>query len=398
MRLAKPGLALLAGLAAAIPAGAAVAAQANGALPSSGSMVWFAARAAGIVAYVLATLSVVVGLGSSTHTGNRTLGKANVVDVHRSLSLLTLLMIGGHVLLLAFDRYANFSAVELLVPFQSWYRPAWTGIGILAAYLAIAVYFSFYVRSHIGYSVWRAFHYAAFAVFALATFHGLLAGTDSGAVWARALYGGATGLVATMLVYRLLRGNKPRPIWAWEEAAGNLGVGRTMFAVAALCVALVLPVWVTTHVRTTSSVPSSATASAAAVTPQDGAQGNVGQQAESDDGEGGGEANEGSASLDTLTFTGTGQGGFWSLYSNADPSISLNLTPSNIAVGDRQTGAIFFQSGDGFAASGGSGQLHALMPGQGRYQGYALGLDGSYRIDGSQISVVGRLTAFVTER
>ena len=90
----------------------------------------------------------------------------------------------------------------MLIPFVAWYRPAWSGSGIIAAYLAVAVYFSFHLRPLIGYKTWRAFHYAAFGVFVLATLHGLFAGTDTGAVWALALYGGGTASVLALLVYR----------------------------------------------------------------------------------------------------------------------------------------------------------------------------------------------------
>src|SRR2546426_478840 len=68
---------------------------------------------------------------------------------------------------------------------------------------AAGVYFSFYLRPLIGYKTWRAFHYAAFGVFVLATLHGLLARTDTGAVWALALYGAGTASVVTLLLYRI---------------------------------------------------------------------------------------------------------------------------------------------------------------------------------------------------
>ena len=55
---------------------------------------------------------------------------------------------------------------------------------------------------------------ATFGVFTLALVHGLGAGSDTGAVWARYLYA-VTGLVVfNLLVYRMLRGSargiKPR--------------------------------------------------------------------------------------------------------------------------------------------------------------------------------------------
>jgi DMSO/TMAO reductase YedYZ heme-binding membrane subunit len=69
--------------------------------------------------------------------------------------------------------------------------------------MALAVYASFYIRPMIGYKAWRAFHYLAFAVFGLGTVHGLLSGSDSGAVWALGIYAVSVGAVALMLAYRI---------------------------------------------------------------------------------------------------------------------------------------------------------------------------------------------------
>lgn len=86
------------------------------------------------------------------------LGKGNVADVHRALSLLCIIAIGAHTLFLGLDQYANFTLSELFIPFVTWYAPVWTGLGIIAAYIALAVYVSFYLRSYIGYEAGRSFH------------------------------------------------------------------------------------------------------------------------------------------------------------------------------------------------------------------------------------------------
>src|SRR2546426_3535411 len=130
-----------------------------------GHFSWYAARAAGMVAYLLATASVILGLATSSRLGGRIVGKGSIADIHRVLSLLTLFAICGHLLFLALDQYAAFTSSDLLVPFIGWYRPVWSGLGIIAAYPAVGVYFSFYLRPLIGYKTWRAFHYAAFGVF-----------------------------------------------------------------------------------------------------------------------------------------------------------------------------------------------------------------------------------------
>lgn len=170
---------------------------------AGGQFTWYAARAAGIVAYLLAASSVAFGIATSTKLGGRFLGKGNVADIHRSLSLLTLIAIGAHTLFLGLDQYANFTLSELFIPFVTWYEPVWTSLGIIAAYVAAAVYVSFYLRPYIGYKAWRSFHYLAFAVFALGTLHGLFAGTDSGEMWALGMYVGCTAAVLTLLAYRI---------------------------------------------------------------------------------------------------------------------------------------------------------------------------------------------------
>lgn len=204
----SPLLRLILGTTATLAASVAVALMVSGGNLGGSQFSWYAARAAGMIAYILATASVLFGLATSTKLGGSMLGKGNVPDIHRALSLLTLFAIGGHMLFLALDQYASFSPGELLIPFVTWYRPFWTGIGIIAAYLTVALYVSFYIRAWIGYKMWRAFHYAAFGVFVMATFHGLFSGTDGATLWADALYGGGTMAVVALLAYRIISGRR----------------------------------------------------------------------------------------------------------------------------------------------------------------------------------------------
>ena len=188
-----------------------------------GQFAWYGARASGMLAYLLAAASVLFGMAITTQSGSKLLGKANVADTHRALSLLSIVAIGAHTLFLALDSYAKFGPADLFVPFFTWYRTLWTGLGIIAAYLAIAVYASFYLRSLIGYKAWRAFHYASFGVFVLGTFHGLFAGSDTGQAWALALYGGCTAAVGAMFAYRMSTRKPrqaPRPATREVVAAG----------------------------------------------------------------------------------------------------------------------------------------------------------------------------------
>jgi sulfoxide reductase heme-binding subunit YedZ len=365
----------------------AVALVVIGAGTANGHVVWFAARASGLTAYVLATASVLFGLASATRAGNQKPGIGFVTDVHRALSLLTLVAIGGHVLFLALDSYANFGPLDLFVPFASWYRPTWTGLGVLAGYLSVAVFISFYIRTWIGYHAWRVFHYAAFAVFGLGTIHGVLAGTDSSTLLASTIYAGAIASVALMGAYRLLRGSGHQPAWAFDESSGNVGATRAILAVAVLFAALVLPFWVFNHA--TASAPPAAQPSAAAATGSSSGGENGGATGDSQ----AVQEQEGEGSSAQLAFVGSVQGsGSWRLLSATTPALELDLSSAGaLSLRDPDSGQVLFESQRDISVSGTSGRLQSLMDGQGRYQGYTLAIDGSYRLSAGRVQLIAQL-------
>ncbi len=165
---------------------------------------WFLARSSGLVAYALLTTSVLAGLVLKARPYGTSPKPAAVTDLHRFLALLGLGALIGHGLALLLDRTVPFHVADLLVPGIAPYRPVWTGLGVLAAELMLLVYVSFSLRKRIGTQNWRRLHWATYPIFALATAHGLLAGTDSGTAWALALYGGAVGAVVAATAWRIV--------------------------------------------------------------------------------------------------------------------------------------------------------------------------------------------------
>ncbi len=59
----------------------------------------------------------------------------------------------------------------------------WTGIGIIAGWLALILGLSFYVRRWIGTRTWRWLHRWTLAVYVLALGHAVGAGTDGRSTW-----------------------------------------------------------------------------------------------------------------------------------------------------------------------------------------------------------------------
>jgi sulfoxide reductase heme-binding subunit YedZ len=128
--------------------------------------------------------------------------KFAVEDVHRFGGLLVGFFVGLHVLTVAIDSYLPFSPIQVLVPFTARYRPLWTGLGIAAAELLLALAITNHYRRRLPYGFWRTAHYLNFAVWTLASMHGLMAGTDRGAAWLAILYGVSVATVLMLLLWR----------------------------------------------------------------------------------------------------------------------------------------------------------------------------------------------------
>jgi sulfoxide reductase heme-binding subunit YedZ len=167
---------------------------------------WYAARAGGIVALVLLTSVVALGISFADKAHPLPLARFAIEDVHRFLGLLTGAFIGVHVLTIAIDAYLPFSPVQIIVPLASRYRPLWTGLGIAGAELLVALAVANHYRNRVPYRLWRRSHYLNFAVWSAAIAHSLGAGTDSHARWALGIYIALVVLVLTLAARRFVRG------------------------------------------------------------------------------------------------------------------------------------------------------------------------------------------------
>ena len=167
---------------------------------------WYAARAGGVAAYVLLSVNVVVGLLMTGKKSMKRWPKFALEDVHRFTGILTGTFLVLHIVTVAIDAYLPFSLVSLAVPLLAAYRPIWTGLGIVAAELLLALAVTNHYRNTaISYRFWRRAHYVNFAVWAAATFHGLGTGTDRSTAWMLAIDAVAVGTVCGLTAWRVLR-------------------------------------------------------------------------------------------------------------------------------------------------------------------------------------------------
>jgi sulfoxide reductase heme-binding subunit YedZ len=166
---------------------------------------WYAARAGGMLAFVLLTASVVAGLMLSSRDRLQHWPRFALEDVHRFLGLLagSFIVLHGGALLL--DSYLPFTLGSLLIPGTAPYRPLWVALGIVGAELLVALAIANHYRKELGHTFWRRAHYLNFAVWTLALVHGLGAGTDTTTPWAVTIYVVSASLVVGLTVRRVLR-------------------------------------------------------------------------------------------------------------------------------------------------------------------------------------------------
>lgn len=191
-------------------------ALAHAAATSSDPTLWYLTRAAAVSAYVLLTLTAMLGLlRSLARTQAVRAGRViwGLDELHQFSALLAAAFVALHLTTLLFDPFLPFTLGNLLVLGDEPYRPLATDLGVLALYTLGIVLLSSWLRRRLSYGTWRALHYASFAAFVLVTAHGLLAGSDGGQIWMRGLYllgvGGVGFLVALRVLLGAARGDAP---------------------------------------------------------------------------------------------------------------------------------------------------------------------------------------------
>jgi multisubunit Na+/H+ antiporter MnhB subunit len=83
---------------------------------TAGAVTWYTARAGGLVAFVLLTATVLLGLTLSGRARLRSWPRFAVEDVHRFVGILTGVFVAVHGLALLADHYYPFGLIDLVVP------------------------------------------------------------------------------------------------------------------------------------------------------------------------------------------------------------------------------------------------------------------------------------------
>ena len=140
---------------------------------------WYLARGSGLVALVLLTLSMVLGIVTSVRWSSQRWPRFALQLVHRNVSLLVVVFIALHVSTIVIDGFAPIGWKDTVIPFLSGYRAIWLGLGAIAFDLVLALTITSLVRHRIGHRTWRAIHWFAYLCWPLTVVHGLGSGTDA---------------------------------------------------------------------------------------------------------------------------------------------------------------------------------------------------------------------------
>ncbi|MGO9903134.1 MAG: ferric reductase-like transmembrane domain-containing protein [Solirubrobacteraceae bacterium] len=167
---------------------------------------WYISRATGVVALVLLTITVALGVANAKRLHTRRVPRFVVNGIHRNASLLAVSFVLAHVTSVVADGYVPIHIVDVFVPFLSAYKPLWVGVGAVAFDLLLAVILTSLLRRRIGNRAWRATHWLAYACWPVALLHGLEIGTDSGSGWMLAI---TAVCVVTVLVAVAVRLRQP---------------------------------------------------------------------------------------------------------------------------------------------------------------------------------------------
>jgi len=164
---------------------------------------WDLGRGTGVAALVAMTISLVLGILTRSGRDALGLGRFGLNEVHRTAALTGVGLIAVHLGSLLFDPYAQLRLVDLVLPFQGSYRPLWLGLGTLAVDLLGVVTVVSLLRHRVGPRVFKAVHWATYALWPIALLHALGTGTDAATLWLDSIAAACVTVVTGAVLWRL---------------------------------------------------------------------------------------------------------------------------------------------------------------------------------------------------
>jgi sulfoxide reductase heme-binding subunit YedZ len=173
---------------------------------SNARTLWYLTRGSGIVALLLLTASVLLGILTALRWRGERWPRFAVTNAHRNLTLLSIAFVVLHVVTTLLDGYAPIGLKDAVIPFASPYRPVWLGLGAVSFDLLLALVVTSLLRARIDPRLWRSLHWLAYASWPVALLHSLGTGSDARFGWMTALGIGCLAVVALAALARIAFG------------------------------------------------------------------------------------------------------------------------------------------------------------------------------------------------
>ena len=163
---------------------------------------WYATRATGLVALLLLTVTMSLGILTAGRAKS-TLPAFARADIHRRISVVTVVFLALHVLTSVIDTYVHIKWITIVVPFTSGYHTFWLALGTIGVDLFLAVAISSALRRHISARAWRVLHWLAYLSWPVAVAHSLGMGTDAKLDWVLGLVALCVASVVAVTTWRV---------------------------------------------------------------------------------------------------------------------------------------------------------------------------------------------------
>lgn len=170
------------------------------------TFLWYVTRAAGAVSLVLLSGVVILGLLSTMRVQGAGWPRFLTTGLHRNVALIAVVFLVLHIVTAVVDPFTHLGWGAALIPFSSYYRTFWLGLGVIAVDLLLAIVITSLVRNFIGHRAWRAIHWLAYGSWPIAVIHGLGTGTDVWSFWFMLLTAFCVGIVLIVAAYRFMAG------------------------------------------------------------------------------------------------------------------------------------------------------------------------------------------------
>ena len=172
---------------------------------------WYASRATGIVALLLLTAVLVLGLLVNRQGRLPGLPRFAVTSLHRNTSLLAVAFIAVHVVTAVLDTYVKIPLSAGVIPFASGYERFWLALGAISFDLMLAMIITSLLRGRLNRTLWRAVHLLAYASWPVALAHSIGSSRDLQHGWTLALGVACALIVAVAIVWRLAHAARQVP-------------------------------------------------------------------------------------------------------------------------------------------------------------------------------------------